>query len=148
MRYGTYHAVKVSLLSCPDKIYWMQVGSPVTHRIIESITTCAGSSSGWTDMNSSLSECDAQWERPSWLFSVRLPASSCSVPVLRKPALLPRRPGRHNTTACEREGPETETERDNGTRRAMHTGVKQSRREGTWGCRIKEADAVASDIFY
>lgn len=59
-------------------------------------------------MSSSVSVCDAQWERSSWLFSVYLAASSCSVPVLRKPVLQSRRPGRHNTTAWEQEGHETE----------------------------------------
>lgn len=55
-------------------------------------------------MGSSVSVCDTQWEHWSWLFSVYLPASPCSVPVLRKPVLQLRRPGRHNTTACERVG--------------------------------------------
>lgn len=132
MGYGTYHTVKVSLLCCPDKINCIQVGSPMTRRIIASITVCAGSSSGCTDTNRRLSVCDVQWERPSWLFSMRLPASSCSVPVLRKPALRPRRPGRHNTTACKREGPKTEKMRQRKTMRGSRTGVKQNRREG-WG---------------
>lgn len=39
-----------------------------------------------------------------WLFSLYVPASPCSVPVLRKPALQLSRPGRLNTTACERGG--------------------------------------------
>lgn len=71
-------------------------------------------------MSSSLSVCNAQWEQSSWLFSVYLPASSCSVPVLRKPVLQPRRPGRHNTTACERVGhwnKENERERHRGRER-------------------------------
>lgn len=104
MWYGKYQTVKVRFLHCDEWINWTQVGLPTPCCIITYIIACAASCLCCIGMSSSVSVCDTQWEQSCWLFSVYLPASSCSVPVLRKPVLQPRRPGRHNTTACEREG--------------------------------------------
>lgn len=83
--------------------------------------------------SSGVNACDAQWEQSSWLFSVCLAARSCSVPVLRKPALRPRGSGRHNTTACERVGTEIQNGRERREERGGKKGGDKQLEE--WGCR-------------
>lgn len=125
-----------------DRIYWIQVGLPMAWCIITYIIACAVSCLCCTGMSSSVSVRDTQWEQWSWLFSVYLPASSCSVPALRKPVLQPRRPGRHNTTACEWEGRwnkrkwERHQEWKKGWERDMWREIKQER--GMQGTRLRE----------